>query len=336
MPCPICRKPTVPEFWPHCSAACKKPAPVRVNFACRWCKAKVSFMSDTNQAKCGVCSKSCYHKYDVNRSSAGEAMVNFLFKTLPHHMGELLPDSDLAAIGQTSKTLVKPAAVAQLGPWYGDHTAKHYDTRRGEVDIAPDKMVEIAVQSYRTATALAKDGLPVVLYRVTDKNKLTRDEEQRQTVAGAVKTDENLWPVERTAAWIQGAMRASVPFVLLTDPRAEGSLVGGKDKSSDAVYVRELFQISQSGYEVARTTEDDLPERMKDKGRVLFKMIKSGGPRGPMPLIPNMSAKMAFDNTWDSSKSSLSLKDDDTTSMASVVKAVFDGAGGNLGDISYG
>ena len=131
------------------------------------------------------------------------------------------------------------------------------------------------------------------------------------------------------------AVRAGVPFVLLTDPRADGSLVGGKDKTSDAVYVRELFQITQSGYTVSRTTEDDLPYRMKNQSRVLFKLIKSGGPSGPMPLIPKMSKKMSYDHTWDSAKSSLSLKDDDTTTMASVVKGIFDAAGGTLGDIAY-
>jgi hypothetical protein len=253
-------------------------------------------------------------------------MMNFLFKNNVHEISQCLSDQDLSQVAQTSKKLTVGAYQGQLGPWY-DHDAVHYDSRRGDVIVGKDKMIEIAVQSYRTALKLKSDGLPVILYRVSDRRHLTQDEENNQTVAGAVRNAQNVWPVERTAAWIQGAMRGGVTFIAVTDPRGEGNLLGGKDKNSDAVYVRELYQINQSGYSIEVAGDGELPVGLQ--GKRIFKLVAPER-RGPMPILPKMSGKMDFNHTWDSSKSSLTVDDQDVGTMAEYIASIFEKAGESL------
>lgn len=330
--CPACKKQFDEKqinIGGFCSYACKAkgasvPPPKQVVVYCKICNVRMEVAETSNSAKFKACSLEC-HQINSNPNKS-EAMLHFLFKKKTHTISEFLTDQDLARVSSTSKALHKPAQVAQLGPWYGNHAAKHYDAQRGEVIIPADKMLDIGLQSYTTATKLNMAGKAVILYRVSDRGGLTKGEEQSQTVAGAVKTEENLWPVERTAAWIQGAMRARVPFVLLTDPRGKNALVGGKDKHSDAVYVRELYQVINTHYTVGTTKEGDLPQRLKGKSKTFFKMMPPEKSTGPMPLVPRMSKAMDYDHTWDSSKSSLGLKDDDTTTMAEFVKSTFEDA----------
>jgi hypothetical protein len=337
--CGVCKK-WVPDDQTICMS-CKlqgKSVPVvpvvpvlpqpPVTIRCSVCTKSVSVTRGTNPHKFNVCSKGCYDILTGPRT--GTAMLNFLFSMPNEQFTGFLDDFDLGQLGGTSKGMHDKTVPLQVGSWYGDHDAKHYDSRRGEVTIPRDEMLQIAIQSYTTALKLKGTGKPVILYRVSDKASLTQTEENEQTVAGAVRTVDNLWPVERTAAWIQGGMRARIPFVLLTDPRGVDALVGGKDKLSDAVYVREIFQILQTHYTISVTATTDLPVRVRNSGVLRFKLVPPDKTIGPLPLIPRMSRHMGFHHTWDSSKSSLALSDDDTTSMAAFLKEQFDDAGPKL------
>lgn len=331
MSCPQCEKPEIAWFKPYCSQLCKQKGsekPVAVSFKCRWCQAQKTFMSNTAEAKYQVCDKACYDRYDKNRCTVGAQMMNFLFKNNTHEISQYLSDLDLSQVAQTSKKLTVGAIRGQLGPWY-EHDAIHYDSRRGKVIVDKDRMIELAVQSYRTATKLKSDGLPVILYRVYDRQHLTQDEENTQTVAGAVRNDQNVWPVERTAAWIQGAMRGGVTFIAVTDPRGDRNLLGGKDKNSDAVYVRELYQINQTGYNIDVAEDSELPTQLRGRSQTIFKLVAPER-SGPMPILPKMSSKMDFNHTWDSSKSSLTVDDQDVDTMAKYVASIFKTAGDRL------
>lgn len=301
--CNMCKKEFVSSPWTKngtCSAAClvrQNQPPPNVSVTCKACSKVATFSATSRQALTGFCSAPCLAAYNRN-----VAVTNILFRgTAP--VAKYLNDQDLARLAQVDRNLNGTAMLNQLGPSYR-REAMHYDSRRGEVKIAPDDMMNIALDAYRTALSLKAQNVPVILYRVSDKKKLTADQERVQTVAGAAKTAGNLWPVERTAAWIQGAMRARVPFLLLTDPRGPRNLKGGRDQSSDAVYVRELFQIIQTRYTIAKT------EHITGRARVdVFMLAPPAVDTGPLPLVPRMSAQMSFDHTWNSSKPILTLGD---------------------------
>lgn len=221
-----------------------------------------------------------------------------------------LSDKELARLKPLSKTIDTLATRQQMGNSF-HKVAKHYDARRGEVVITADDMLEIALNAFRTVIRLKGTKKPVILYRVFDRKRLTKGEEEAQTVAGAARITgkENLWPIERTAAWIQGALRARSTFLLLSDPRDDNVLVGGKDKNSDAVYVREIYQILMTKWEIALAPESSLPSKTKGtfKG---FMLQPPASEIGPMPLTPRMSEKMDYNHTWDGSKSTLSVNGD--------------------------
>jgi len=192
MQCPQCGNPENPWFKPYCSDSCKKkgpPKPVAVSFTCRWCGVNKTFMSDKPEAKFRCCDLACYKRYDKNKCSAGTIMLKFLFKNNVHEISKFLSDRDLSRVAKTSKELTVGAIQGQLGPWY-DHDAIHYDLKKGEVIVKKDRIIEIAVQSYRTATKLKSEGKPVILYRVSDRKYLNESEKNTQTVAGAVHNKE--------------------------------------------------------------------------------------------------------------------------------------------------
>jgi hypothetical protein len=178
-----------------------------------------------------------------------------------------------------------------------------------KVDITPDKMMEIALMAYNTAVELKRKQLPVILYRVDSKGQLTSQEKKAQTLSSSVHAavgDTEVWPLEKTAAWIQGAIRARVSFVLLNDPRGVDILIGGINKKSDAVYVRELHQITSMRYQIDVTTTEERPSGMK--GKKLFILRPPARDVGVLPLVPRLTPEM-WSHTWDSSKSNLSLSD---------------------------
>lgn len=341
MPCPRCKKPSseTPWFKPYCSLDCKSRAKIEAEtsrFACRWCNASVVVKSDTQQAKYKVCSRSCFDKISKHGVSPGLQAMDLLFSKMTHEVAAPLTDKDLGAVARTHPMLTKNAMRGQLGPWYEDHTAVFYKGGKAET-VGKDRMIEIAIASYRTACKLASKGLPVVLYRVKDKRgRLTEHETRTQAVCGAVPDATDVWPLERTAAWLQGAMRARVPFLMITDPRGEDNLIGGHDKSSDAIYVRELFQISQTKYTIAKATGTEIPAGWTtDRPTAIFKMVPPANDSGPLPIVPKLRDHMDYSHTWDSKKSSLTVDDEDTTRMAEHVKGLFDEAGTSLGVPDY-
>lgn len=338
--CPVCSKQFEPASLPPlllpqlkgcCSMLCGMKM---VSFNCNYCQKPGNYAPQSAQAKHRVCSPQCLDFYGKRQSG----LLSFLFtnNVLPDggkQFTQFLDDKDLARVAQVDTTLNREAMLTQLGPQYNKN-AKHYDGGRGEINIPKDEMIEIALGAYRAALKLKGKNVPVVLYRVSDKDKLTHAEERTQTVSGAAKTADALWPVERTAAWIQGAMRARIPFLLLTDPRGVDSLVGGRDKNSDAVYVRELFQITQTRYTIGKSVEGDLPIALKGKSRSVFKLIPPAKDLGPLPIIPRMSAKMDFHHTWDASQSSLTLADD-AGQMSDYLTDIFTEAGKTLSLAAY-
>lgn len=336
--CPACKKQFNPAQLPAqlnlkgcCSMVCSMKM---VSFNCGYCHKPGTYAPDSSQAKLKFCSKQCF---DFNGKRQSD-LLGFLFtnNVLPgggQQFTQFLDDKDLARVSQVDTTLNRAAMLTQMGPGY-HHDAKHFDARRGEITIPSDEMIEIALGAYRAALKLKGKNAPVVLYRVSDKDKLSHDEERMQTVSGAAKTQDALWPVERTAAWIQGAMRARIPFLLLTDPRGADALVGGRDKNSDAVFVRELFQVTQTRYTIGKSTEADLPASLKGKNKAVFKLLPPDKDAGPLPIIPRMSARMDFHHTWDASKSSLTLADD-AGQMSDYLIQQFTEAGKTLGLAMY-
>lgn len=331
MKCIVCTKEfdgTKIKFDGACSWGCMGKLS---SVTCVYCGKRGRYLPESMQAKTRLCSKKCFDDDRVSK------MLGFLFTNnkLPgggQQFTQFLDDTDLARVAQVNKSLNRAAMLTQMGTGYA-HDAKHFDSGRGEVRIPKAEMIEIALGAYRAALKLHRKApskkVPVILYRVSDKGKLTRQEEDSQTVSGAAKTKDALWPVERTAAWIQGAMRARVPFILLTDPRGVGALVGGRDKTSDAVFVRELFQITRTHYTIGKADEDDLPAALKGKSAAIFKLNPPDKDIGPLPIIPRMSAEMSFHHTWDASKSSLTLLDDPGL-MSDHLVALFTQAGTEL------
>lgn len=179
-----------------------------------------------------------------------------------------------------------------------------------KIDITADQMLEIALMAYNTAVELKSKGLPVILYRVDSKGSLTSDEKKQQTLSSSVHASvgsTEVWPLEKTAAWIQGAMRARVSFVLLNDPRGQDILIGGVNKKSDAVYVRELHQITSMKYQIKAAPDELTPSRLRGKKK-LFILEPPEKTLGAMPLVPRISSDI-WSHTWDTSKSNLTLAD---------------------------
>lgn len=178
-----------------------------------------------------------------------------------------------------------------------------------KVTIAPDRMLEIALMAYNTAVELKRKQLPVILYRVDSKSLLTSQEKKAQTLSSSVHAavgGTEVWPLEKTAAWIQGAIRARVAFVLLNDPRGDDILIGGLNKNSDAVYVRELHQITSTRYQIDVASSDERPSGMK--GKKIFILRPPEKELGVLPLVPRITSEI-WSHTWDSSKSNLTLSD---------------------------
>jgi hypothetical protein len=244
---------------------------------------------------------------------------NLLAAALQHGA---VDDRGLAALRGVSPG-VRPLAIEkEVGAGF-HKAATHYQQPKGKAlettPIDRDRMLEIAIMAYNTAIGLKQTGRPVILYRVAGKRTLT-PLEQQQTLSSSVRAKVDLtdgsggrkevWPIEKTAAWIQGAMRARIPFVLLNDPRED--LVGGIDKTSDAIYVREIFQILSTHYTIGKASEADTPEAQLTcpKGRILpFILNPPPVDLGPLPLVPRMNAKMDWSHTWNGAKSSLTLGD---------------------------
>ena len=179
-----------------------------------------------------------------------------------------------------------------------------------KINITADQMLEIALMAYNTAVELKSKGLPVILYRVDSKGSLTSDEKKQQTLSSSVHASvgsTEVWPLEKTAAWIQGAMRARVSFVLLNDPRGQDILIGGVNKKSDAVYVRELHQITSMKYQIKTAPDELTPSGLRGKKKV-FILEPPEKTLGAMPLVPRISSDI-WSHTWDTSKSNLTLAD---------------------------
>jgi hypothetical protein len=199
-----------------------------------------------------------------------------------------------------------------------------------KVDITADQMLEIALMAYNTAIELKSKGLPVILYRVDSKGSLTGKEKNEQTLSSSVHASvgsTEVWPLEKTAAWIQGAMRARVSFVLLNDPRGADILIGGVNKRSDAVYVRELHQITSMKYQIKVAPDTLTPTGMRGKKK-LFILIPPEKTLGVMPLVPRITADI-WSHTWDSSKSNLTLADSEVL-IRDHLRKLFTDAGKSL------
>lgn len=266
---------------------------------------------------------------------------NLLAAVLQHAAPE---DASLAALRGVS-SFTRPLAIEQeVGSGFRK-TATHYQQKSGIVETTPisaDRMLEIAIMAYNTAILLHQAKKPVILYRVAGKRTLSADE-QKQTLSSSVRAKvdtvdkgrKEVWPIEKTAAWIQGAMRARVSFVLLNDPRED--LVGGIDKSSDAIYVREIFQILSTQYVIAKATDDITPEALLTcaKGKILpFVLKPPEKPIGTLPLIPRMNQNIDWNHTWNGSKSSLTLADSPTLIRDDLTRR-FNEAGTSLGIPEY-
>lgn len=272
---------------------------------------------------------------DTSGDDTGTAVLKLLMKT------GLLDDSGLTTLRQVSKVLRPHAIEAELGPAY-EKDASHYQFNRAkqQVEITPIKrqrMLEIAILAYNTAIQLRTKEKPVILYRVAGKRTLTA-EEKMQTLSSSVRvrvdvdtTTKEVWPIEKTAAWIQGAMRARVSFVLLNDPRED--LVGGVDKKSDAIYVREIYQILSTRYVIGKAPKSLTPTAQKEKDIQPF-VLTPPPELGQLPLVPKMSQAIAWDHTWDGSKSSLTLSDS-TELIRDYLTKLFEQKGKDLGIPEY-
>lgn len=266
---------------------------------------------------------------------------NLLAAVLQHNA---LDDTDLAALRRVSSRTRPLAIEKEVGPGF-HKKATHYQQRKGVVEATPidaDRMLEIAIMAYNTAILLHKKKKPVILYRVAGKRTLS-DEEQQQTLSSSVRAKvdtgaterKEVWPIEKTAAWIQGAMRARVSFVLLNDPRED--LVGGIDKKSDAIYVREIFQIVSTHYVIGKASDEITPKALLTcaKGKILpFVLNPPATSLGPLPLIPRMNQMIDWSHTWDGSKSSLTLGDSPTLIRDQLTEQ-FKEAGTRLGIPDY-
>lgn len=251
-------------------------------------------------------------------------------------MDDLLDDSDLATLKLVSKEIRSHAIPHQLRDTH--QTATHFDKNKpiGQV-INADQMLDIAILAYHGALHVKASGKPVILYRVDDKDALTT-EEKMQTLSGRIRvriptgTDsKEVWPIEKTAAWIQGALRAKASFLLLSDPRV--NLVGGKDGRSDSVFVRELHQILNSYYQIEEGSGVELTTKMRnDSIRPFILKPIPGTAAAPVPLIPKMSRHMKMTNAWNASVSSLTLGDSPALIRDSLVSR-FTAAGKTLGDV---
>ncbi|MBW0001761.1 MAG: hypothetical protein JO015_21905 [Verrucomicrobia bacterium] len=200
-----------------------------------------------------------------------------------------------------------------------------------KVDITADQMLEIALMAYNTAIELKEKNLPVILYRVSSKGTLTSEEKKKQTLSSSVHASvggTEVWPLQKTAAWIQGAMRARVSFVLLNDPRGDDILIGGINKASDAVYVRELHQITCMKYQIKQATAAQTPKNLRGKTK-LFCLEPPEESLGPLPLVPRVNASVDWSHTWDSSKSNLTLGAEPTL-IRDHLRQMFVDAGKNL------
>lgn len=228
--------------------------------------------------------------------------------------GNWLDDKDFAALSLVSKDVRSHALPHQLQ--HANQATKHFDKQNpAGVDILAEQMLEIAMLAYQGALEVKAQGKPIILYRVTDKGALNPEEKSR-TLSGRIRVkirdgggqDKEVWPLEKTAAWIQGALRAKASFLLLSDPR--GDLLGGTDRRSDAVYVRELHQILSSFYVIDEATSSEITARMKtDTKRAFILRPKQGTATEPIPLIPRMWRHMALTKAWDGSISSLTIGD---------------------------
>lgn len=253
-------------------------------------------------------------------------------------------DDTLARLrGVTTRT--RPLAIEkEVGSGF-HKPATHYQQRNSVVEttaISADRMLEIAIMAYNTAILLRQANKPVILYRIAGKRTLS-EQEQKQTLSSSVRAKvdvagperKEVWPIEKTAAWIQGAMRARVSFVLLNDPRE--NLVGGVDKKSDAIYVREIFQILSTHYVIAKATDDITPNAQLTckKGKVLpFVLNPPAKTIGPLPLIPRMNQMIDWSHTWDGSKSSLTIGDSADLIRDQLTER-FNAAGISLGIPAY-
>ncbi|SKD01831.1 hypothetical protein SAMN05446935_4261 [Burkholderia sp. YR290] len=254
-------------------------------------------------------------------------------------------DDDTLARLRGVTTGTRPLAIEkEVGSGFHKN-ATHYQQRTGKVETTPisaDRMLEIAIMAYNTAILLHQAKKPVILYRIAGKRTLS-EEEQKQTLSSSVRAKvdvgtaerKEVWPIEKTAAWIQGAMRARVSFVLLNDPRED--LVGGVDKKSDAIYVREIFQIISTHYVIGKATDEITPKAQLTcaKGKILpFVLNPPDKTIGPLPLIPRMNQKIDWSHTWDGSKSSLTIGDP-AELIRDQLTVTFKEAGTSLGIPEY-
>jgi hypothetical protein len=249
-------------------------------------------------------------------------------------------DKELAVLRRVSKAIRPLAIEKEVGPAFHKEVT-HSQQSRGVTEttpIGPDRMLEIAIMAYNAAILLHRQKKPVILYRIAGKKTLSL-QEQMQTLSSSVRAwvdtargRKEVWPIEKTAAWIQGGMRARVVFVLLNDPRE--NLVGGVDKQSDAVYVREIFQIISTRYEIGKAPEAVTPEALRKHNILPFVLNPPSVPLGALPTVPRMSKEMAWDHAWDGSKSSLTLGDSDKL-IRDHLTELFEEEGKKLGIAPY-
>lgn len=221
-------------------------------------------------------------------------------------------DETLARLRGASKPVRTQALYEQAKPAH--KPATHFDkSNPGGVAISADEMLEIAILAYHGALELKAEGKPVILYRIAGKKDLSTAEKM-QTLSGRIRVKigsgadaKEVWPLEKTSAWIQGALRARVSFLLLNDPR--GDLLGGKDGTGDAVYVREIFQILGTGYEIAKAADDVRPAKLASNRVTPFILQpKPGTTAVPLPLIPKMARGMQQTGAWDGAVDNLKLE----------------------------
>lgn len=247
-------------------------------------------------------------------------------------------DQALAKLRSASKPVRTQAIYEQAKTAH--KPATHFDkTNPGGVPISADEMMEIAILAYHGAIELmAKDKTkekPVILYRIAGKKALST-EEKMQTLSGRIRVKigsgsdaKEVWPLEKTSAWIQGALRARVSFLLLNDPR--GDLLGGKDGTGDAVYVREIFQILSTGYEIAKAADKLRPAKMaSDRVTPFILQPKKGTTGVPLPLIPKMAGQMQQTGAWNGAEPSLKLGSSPTL-IRDELQRQFRDAGVSLG-----
>lgn len=280
------------------------------------------------------------HLFSVEKSDwqSASAPARTLNAALNSGMGKLLDDRDFTALKSVSKEFRSYAIPHQLSDSHRD--TKHFDKKLPHgLDINADQMLDIAILAYHGALQVKSLDKPVILYRVNDKDALTA-EEKLQTLSGRIRVriptgsaDKEVWPLEKTVAWIQGALRAKASFLLLSDPR--GNLLGGKDGRSDAVYVRELHQILGSHYMIEAASATELTNKMKAENIQPFILKPMPGTAStPMVPIPRMARHMRLTNTWDASVSSLTVSDPPNL-LRDSLKQRFDARGTELGVTLY-